>query len=190
MFCLVFRSCLFTQITLLIINMEAVHLDNSNLSWPQQHLQTTVQALQAELRIQRDLNQLLQPPGEPLACEPGEEQERQARELFLLRHTLEEMELRLETQRQTLAARDDSVKKLLEMLHSKGPSTKATEEDHELTCRLADAEMHAHHLENLLEQRDKEMVALREVSTRYIPVSTKWKHPKKPSKDLKRGKIR
>ncbi|KAK1804366.1 hypothetical protein P4O66_020374, partial [Electrophorus voltai] len=127
-----------------------------------QHLQTTVQALQAELRIQRDLNQLLQPPGEPLACEPGDEHERQARELFLLRRTLEEMELRLETQRQTLGARDDSIKKLLEMLHSKGPPSKASEEDHELTCRLADAEMHAHHLENLLEQRDKEMVALRE----------------------------
>lgn len=133
------------------------------LSWPSQHLQTTVQALQAELRIQRDLNQLLQPPGEPLACEPSEEQERQARELFLLRRTLEEMEVRMETQRQTLAARDDSVKKLLEMLHSKGPSAKASEEDHERTRRLADAEMHAHHLENLLEQRDKELAALREV---------------------------
>lgn len=132
-------------------------------SCPSQHLQTTVQALQAELRIQRDLNQLLQPPGEPLACEPSEEQERQARELFLLRRTLEEMEVRMETQRQTLAARDDSVKKLLEMLHSKGPSAKASEEDHERTRRLADAEMHAHHLENLLEQRDKELVALREV---------------------------
>uniref|UniRef100_A0AAR2KJ69 ELKS/RAB6-interacting/CAST family member 1a n=1 Tax=Pygocentrus nattereri TaxID=42514 RepID=A0AAR2KJ69_PYGNA len=143
-----------------------------------QHLQTTVQALQAELRIQRDLNQLLQPPGEPLACEPGEEHERQARELFLMRRTLEEMELRLETQRQTLAARDDSVKKLLEMLHSKGPSTKASEEDHELTCRLADAEMHAHHLENMLEQRDKEIVALREELHRHLegtPESTKTK---------------
>ncbi|RXN16651.1 ELKS Rab6-interacting CAST family member 1-like isoform X1 [Labeo rohita] len=129
-----------------------------------QHLQTTVQALQAELRIQRDLNQLLQPPGEPLACEPSEEQERQAREVFLLRRTLEEMEVRLETQRQTLVARDESVKKLLEMLHSKGPSTKASEEDHERTRRLADAEMHAHHLENLLEQRDKELAALREDS--------------------------
>ncbi|KAM9469765.1 ELKS/Rab6-interacting/CAST family member 1a isoform 2-T2 [Clarias gariepinus] len=143
-----------------------------------QHLQTTVQALQAELRIQRDLNQLLQPPGEPLALEPGEEQERQARELVLLRRTIQEMELRLETQRQTLVARDDSVKKLLEMLHNKGPSSKSSEEDHELTCRLADAEMHAHHLENLLEQRDKEMVALREELHRRLegtPESTKTK---------------
>ncbi|XP_030622211.1 ELKS/Rab6-interacting/CAST family member 1a isoform X3 [Chanos chanos] len=143
-----------------------------------QHLQTTVQALQAELRIQRDLNQLLQPAGEPLACEPGEEQERQAREVFLLRRTLEEMEVRLETQRQTLAARDDSVKKLLEMLHSKGPSAKASEEDHERTRRLADAEMHAHHLENLLEQRNKEIMALQEELQRRMegtPESTKTK---------------
>lgn len=130
-----------------------------------QHLQTTIQALQAELRIQRDLNQLLQPPSEPLASEPTEEHERQARELFLLRRTLEEMELRIETQKQTLLARDDSIKKLLEMLHTKGPSTKASEEDHERTQRLAEAEMHMHHLENLLEQRDKEMAALREVGT-------------------------
>ncbi|XP_073687576.1 ELKS/Rab6-interacting/CAST family member 1a isoform X1 [Garra rufa] len=143
-----------------------------------QHLQTTVQALQAELRIQRDLNQLLQPPGEPLACEPSEEQERQAREVFLLRRTLEEMEVRLETQRQTLVARDESVKKLLEMLHSKGPSAKASEEDHERTRRLADAEMHAHHLENLLEQRDKELAALREELHRRLegtPETTKTK---------------
>ena len=128
-----------------------------------QHLQTNMQALQAELRIQRDLNQLLQPPGEPLASEPSEELERQARELFLLRRTLEEMELRIETQKQTLLARDDSIKKLLEMLHTKSPSAKASEEDHERTQRLAEAEMHMHHLENLLEQRDKEMAALREV---------------------------
>uniref|UniRef100_A0A672S676 ELKS/Rab6-interacting/CAST family member 1-like n=1 Tax=Sinocyclocheilus grahami TaxID=75366 RepID=A0A672S676_SINGR len=142
------------------------------------HLQTSVQALQAELRIQRDLNQLLQPPGEPLACEPSEEQERQAREVFLLRRTLEEMEVRLETQRQTLVARDESVKKLLEMLHCKGPSSKASEEDHERTRRLADAEMHAHHLENLLEQRDKELAALREELHRRLegtPETTKTK---------------
>ena len=34
------------------------------------------------------------------------EHERQAKELFLLRKTLEEMELRIETQKQTLNARD------------------------------------------------------------------------------------
>ncbi|XP_077371781.1 ELKS/Rab6-interacting/CAST family member 1-like isoform X2 [Festucalex cinctus] len=157
-----------------------------------QHLQMTVQALQDELRIQRDLNQLLQqdPASQgrdlALASEPTEENfrrlhcehDRQAKELFLLRKTLEEMELRIDTQKQTLGARDESIKKLLEMLQSKGPSAKASEEDQERTRRLADAEMHRHHLESLLDQRDREITALREeLHRRYegTPESTKTK---------------
>ncbi|XP_037306853.2 ELKS/Rab6-interacting/CAST family member 1-like isoform X2 [Pungitius pungitius] len=157
-----------------------------------QHLQMTVQALQDEMRIQRDLNLLLQQ--DPtiqgrdlvLTSEPTEENyrrlhaehERQAKELFLLRKTLEEMELRIDTQKQTLGARDESIKKLLEMLQSKGPSAKASEEDQERTRRLADAEMHRHHLESLLDQRDREVNALREeLHRRYegTPESTKTK---------------
>uniref|UniRef100_A0A8C3U710 ELKS/RAB6-interacting/CAST family member 1 n=1 Tax=Catharus ustulatus TaxID=91951 RepID=A0A8C3U710_CATUS len=140
-----------------------------------QHMQMTIQALQDELRIQRDLNQLFQQDSssrtsEPFVAELTEENfqrlhaehERQAKELFLLRKTLEEMELRIETQKQTLNARDESIKKLLEMLQSKGLSAKATEEDHERTRRLAEAEMHVHHLESLLEQKEKENNVLRE----------------------------
>ncbi|XP_061220008.1 ELKS/Rab6-interacting/CAST family member 1 isoform X7 [Neopsephotus bourkii] len=140
-----------------------------------QHMQMTIQALQDELRIQRDLNQLFQQDSstrtsEPFVAELTEENfqrlhaehERQAKELFLLRKTLEEMELRIETQKQTLNARDESIKKLLEMLQSKGLSAKATEEDHERTRRLAEAEMHVHHLESLLEQKEKENNMLRE----------------------------
>ncbi|XP_029809317.1 ELKS/Rab6-interacting/CAST family member 1 isoform X4 [Suricata suricatta] len=140
-----------------------------------QHMQMTIQALQDELRIQRDLNQLFQQDsssrtGEPFVAELTEENfqrlhaehDRQAKELFLLRKTLEEMELRIETQKQTLNARDESIKKLLEMLQSKGLSAKATEEDHERTRRLAEAEMHVHHLESLLEQKEKENNMLRE----------------------------
>ncbi|XP_071673647.1 ELKS/Rab6-interacting/CAST family member 1 isoform X8 [Patagioenas fasciata] len=140
-----------------------------------QHMQMTIQALQDELRIQRDLNQLFQQDSstrtsEPFVAELTEENfqrlhaehERQAKELFLLRKTLEEMELRIETQKQTLNARDESIKKLLEMLQSKGLSAKATEEDHERTRRLAEAEMHMHHLESLLEQKEKENNMLRE----------------------------
>ncbi|XP_039402695.1 ELKS/Rab6-interacting/CAST family member 1 isoform X8 [Mauremys reevesii] len=140
-----------------------------------QHMQMTIQALQDELRIQRDLNQLFQQDNSSRASEPfvaelteenfqrlHAEHERQAKELFLLRKTLEEMELRIETQKQTLNARDESIKKLLEMLQSKGLSSKATEEDHERTRRLAEAEMHVHHLESLLEQKEKENNMLRE----------------------------
>ncbi|XP_053111828.1 ELKS/Rab6-interacting/CAST family member 1 isoform X5 [Hemicordylus capensis] len=140
-----------------------------------QHMQMTIQALQDELRIQRDLNQLFQQDSSSRSSEPfvtelteenfqrlHAEHERQAKELFLLRKTLEEMELRIETQKQTLNARDESIKKLLEMLQSKGLSAKATEEDHERTRRLAEAEMHVHHLETLLEQKEKENNLLRE----------------------------
>lgn len=49
------------------------------------------------------------------------------------------------------------------MLQSKGLSSRATEEDHERTRQLADAEMTIHQLEGLLEQKDKEMLQLREV---------------------------
>lgn len=45
------------------------------------------------------------------------------------------------------------------------PSAKASEEDQERTRRLADAEMHRHHLESLLDQRDREITVLREVRT-------------------------
>nr|XP_034983838.1 ELKS/Rab6-interacting/CAST family member 1 isoform X8 [Zootoca vivipara] len=140
-----------------------------------QHMQMTIQALQDELRIQRDLNQLFQQDSSSRSSEHfvtelteenfqrlHAEHERQAKELFLLRKTLEEMELRIETQKQTLNARDESIKKLLEMLQSKGLSAKATEEDHERTRRLAEAEMHVHHLETLLEQKEKENNLLRE----------------------------
>ncbi|XP_053318642.1 ELKS/Rab6-interacting/CAST family member 1 isoform X10 [Spea bombifrons] len=140
-----------------------------------QHLQMTIQALQDELRIQRDLNQLFQQDsgGRPKDSFTGElteenfrllhaEHDRQAKELFLLRKTLEEMELRIETQKQTLNARDESIKKLLEMLQSKGISSKLMEEDHERTRRLAEAEMHVHHLESLLDQKEKENSILRE----------------------------
>nr|XP_061815947.1 ELKS/Rab6-interacting/CAST family member 1-like isoform X12 [Nerophis lumbriciformis] len=161
-----------------------------------QHLQCTIQALQDELRIQRDLNQLFQPDfsesghlGSLQAISPQDmteenflrlhsEYERQVKELFLLRKTLEEMELRIDTQKHTLNARDESIKKLLEMLQSKGLSSCTTEEDHERTRRLADAEMTIHQLEGLLEQKDKEMLQLREeLHRRYeaAPESTKTK---------------
>ncbi|XP_041819603.1 ELKS/Rab6-interacting/CAST family member 1-like isoform X1 [Chelmon rostratus] len=160
-----------------------------------QHFQCTIQALQDELRIQRDLNQLLQSDysesgllgNQPLTPQEMTEEnflrlhgeyERQLKELFLLRKTVEEMELRIDTQKHTLTARDESIKKLLEMLQSKGLSSRATEEDHERTRRLADAEMTIHQLEGLLEQKDKEMLQLREeLHRRYeaAPESTKTK---------------
>ncbi|XP_062400898.1 ERC protein 2 [Sardina pilchardus] len=155
--------------------MRVTHEEN-------QHLQLTIQALQDELRTQRDLNQLLQQEHSGrlglndhfTTIELTEENfrrlqaehDRQAKELFLLRKTLEEMELRIETQKQTLGARDESIKKLLEMLQSKGLASAAgrasEEEEQERARRIAEAEAQLSHLEVILDQKEKENLHLRE----------------------------
>ncbi|XP_035994347.1 ERC protein 2 isoform X2 [Fundulus heteroclitus] len=48
------------------------------------------------------------------------EHERQANELSLLRKTMEEMEMRIDSQKQTLGVRDESIQRLLEMLQGQG----------------------------------------------------------------------
>ncbi|XP_029907481.1 ERC protein 2 [Myripristis murdjan] len=154
--------------------MRVTHEEN-------QHLQLTIQALQDELRTQRDLNHLLQQEsGNRSGAEHfttielteenfrrlQAEHDRQAKELFLLRKTLEEMELRIETQKQTLGARDESIKKLLEMLQSKGlppgPGRASEEEEQERARRIAEAEAQLGHLEVILDQKEKENIHLRE----------------------------
>ncbi|CAH2313095.1 ERC 2 isoform X5 [Pelobates cultripes] len=156
--------------------MRVSHEENQLLdSRKTKHLQLTIQALQDELRTQRDLNHLLQQESgnrgaEHFTIELTEENfrrlqaehDRQAKELFLLRKTLEEMELRIETQKQTLSARDESIKKLLEMLQSKGLPSKTMEEENEKTRRMVEAESQLNHLEVLLDQKDKENIHLRE----------------------------
>uniref|UniRef100_A0A3B5AV92 ELKS/RAB6-interacting/CAST family member 2 n=1 Tax=Stegastes partitus TaxID=144197 RepID=A0A3B5AV92_9TELE len=154
--------------------MRVTHEEN-------QHLQMTIQALQDELRTQRDLNHLLQQESgnrsgnehfttieltEENFRRLQAEHDRQAKELFLLRKTLEEMELRIETQKQTLGARDESIKKLLEMLQSKGlppgPGRASEEEEQERARRIAEAEAQLGHLEVILDQKEKENIHLRE----------------------------
>uniref|UniRef100_A0AAQ6AAH0 ELKS/RAB6-interacting/CAST family member 2 n=1 Tax=Amphiprion ocellaris TaxID=80972 RepID=A0AAQ6AAH0_AMPOC len=103
-----------------------------------QQLPLTVQELQEELRAHREMNSRLQQhpcqvPGcdgfsSPPPLDPSEENffrlqsehERQAKELFLLRKTMEEMEMRIDSQKQTLGARDESIQRLLEMLQGQG----------------------------------------------------------------------
>ncbi|KAK9496956.1 hypothetical protein O3M35_004414 [Rhynocoris fuscipes] len=48
------------------------------------------------------------------------ENEHLTREVAILRETIKDLELRIESQKQTLQARDESIKKLLEMLQNKG----------------------------------------------------------------------
>uniref|UniRef100_A0AAQ4RD69 ELKS/RAB6-interacting/CAST family member 2 n=1 Tax=Gasterosteus aculeatus aculeatus TaxID=481459 RepID=A0AAQ4RD69_GASAC len=171
-----------TRTSILKEQMRVTHEENQMLDARRtKHLQMTIQALQDELRTQRDLNHLLQQEGGNRSASDHyttielteenfrrlqAEHDRQAKELFLLRKTLEEMELRIETQKQTLGARDESIKKLLEMLQSKGlPSGSgrvSEEEEQERARRIAEAEAQLGHLEVILDQKDKENLHLRE----------------------------
>lgn len=77
-----------------------------------------VRQLEEELRHQktRGLSVEVQSQLENLSTE----NDHLNREVAILRETIKELELRIETQKQTLAARDESIKKLLEMLQQKG----------------------------------------------------------------------
>ena len=91
----------------------------------------------------------------------------QTKEVKILRKTVDEMELRLETQKQTLTARDESIKKLLEMLQSKGVAIEQIEETtKELEkCKVtlaADCKQITS-LQKSVEEKGKEIVNLKEV---------------------------
>ncbi|XP_039460886.1 ERC protein 2-like isoform X2 [Oreochromis aureus] len=97
-----------------------------------QQLPLTVQELQEELRAHREMNSrsqhhrqqgnsyrelhMDQDLTEENFFQLQSEHERQAKELSLLRKTMEEMEMRIDSQKQTLGARDESIQRLLEML--------------------------------------------------------------------------
>uniref|UniRef100_UPI00358F4406 ELKS/Rab6-interacting/CAST family member 1-like isoform X2 n=1 Tax=Myxine glutinosa TaxID=7769 RepID=UPI00358F4406 len=150
-----------------------------------QHLQLTIQAMQEELRTQRDLDELLQGHEGLLGSTAGladecfasaeednnaerspeafrrlrAQHERQAKELFLLRRTLEEMELRIDVQKQTLCARDESIRKLMEMLQGKGMRLVHSGSEDE---RLTEAEAQLAQLQSVLDGRERENLQLRE----------------------------
>lgn len=97
---------------------------------PSQHLHSTEQGLSTSPARPRNPCQV---PGcdgfsSPPNLDPPEENvyrlqlehERQAKELYLLRNTMEEMEMRIDTQKQTLGVRDESIQRLLEMLQGQG----------------------------------------------------------------------
>lgn len=76
-----------------------------------------VRQLEEELRMRmRQPNLEMQQQMEAIYAE----NEHLQRELSILRETIKELECRCETQKQTLIARDESIKKLLEMLQAKG----------------------------------------------------------------------
>lgn len=74
----------------------------------------------------------------------------------------QELELRIETQKQTLAARDESIKKLMEMMQNKGIGSKMMEEERmeieRLRSRNIELETRLRHTEHLLETKEKELI--------------------------------
>ncbi|XP_071810135.1 ELKS/Rab6-interacting/CAST family member 1-like isoform X4 [Asterias amurensis] len=140
-----------------------------------------VKQLHEELQQQREFNAQLQASLSTHAVSGAHphhevdalrsERDRLSKEVFLLRKTLEEMEIRIETQKQTLAARDESIKKLLEMLQSKGLSTKHLEVEREeadrLRSKVVEAESRILQLETMLDQRNRERGRLADERQKY-----------------------
>lgn len=98
------------------------------------------------------------------------EKEKQNKEILILKKTVDEMELRIETQKQTLCARDESMKKLLEMLQSKGLSVQKIEDNQQeveqLRTRQLEDDRKIKQLQNMLSQRESEMSRLREENSK------------------------
>nr|ABM92805.1 IP11737p [Drosophila melanogaster] len=87
------------------------------LSTENQKQAMLVRQLEEELRLRmRQPNLEMQQQMEAIYAENDHLQ----REISILRETIKDLECRVETQKQTLIARDESIKKLLEMLQAKG----------------------------------------------------------------------
>lgn len=77
------------------------------------------------------------------------------------------MELRIDTQKQTLAARDESIKKLMDMLQNKGIGGKIMEEERleyeRARTRNIELEARLRHIEAHLEKKEKELLNMEEL---------------------------
>ncbi|XP_076330779.1 uncharacterized protein LOC143236402 [Tachypleus tridentatus] len=85
------------------------------------------------------------------------EKEHMRKEIFLLRETVKDLEMRNENQKQMLISKEDNVKRLMETHHNTG---KLKEEERlemeRLKTKFIEVEAKARHLEGLLESKDRE----------------------------------
>ncbi|KAL5013491.1 hypothetical protein ScPMuIL_007761 [Solemya velum] len=118
------------------------------------------------------------------------EKEKQAKELAILRKTIDEMELRIDTQKQTLNARDESIKKLLEMLQSKGLSVQPMEESRleieKLQTQKVEHDRRLKQLEKSLDQKETQLSVQRRAKFQQEPSSN---HTLKAMLDAKESRI-
>lgn len=126
------------------------------------------------------------------------EKEHLGKEIYLLRETIKELELRIETQKQTLSSRDESIRKLMDSMQSKqGLSGKLMEEERleieRLRTKNIEAEGRLRHLEILMEGKDKEVGKLEELRSdlnkkdqEILAMSTKMKALEEQHQDYQR----
>lgn len=90
------------------------------------------------------------------------EKENLFKENCILRDTIRELEMRIETQKHTLAARDDSIKKMVEMMNNKGIASKMMEEERmemdRVKTRNIELEARLRHYETIIESKEKEII--------------------------------
>jgi len=96
-----------------------------SLCFQLKQLLDTIKHLEKENRTLRDFSLsnyvgATQPSAEVDSDSTRKDREKHVKELKLLKRTIEEMELRIETQKQTLGTRDESIRKLMDMLQAKG----------------------------------------------------------------------
>ncbi|XP_005103673.1 ERC protein 2 isoform X2 [Aplysia californica] len=114
-----------------------------------------------------------------------QERELQCRELLILKKTVEELEIRIDSQKQTLEARDESIKKLLEMLHNKGvnvakeitrlkdsrPDSSGHSDDHKLQAKLEAKDSRIAALEREVQQLEDRLLKAKEEGAGLPPSS-------------------
>ncbi|CAG5126734.1 unnamed protein product [Candidula unifasciata] len=135
-------------------------------------LNEQLKVTQAELKRHRELLKEMEdkaqlgPAGNLIQEVSTLKQEREvhSREMLILKKTLEELEIRIESQKQTLEARDESIKKLLEMLHNKGVNASQMNEDRKeleaLRSRLNEEEKKRKQLEEDVVEKDIRIMEL------------------------------
>lgn len=83
----------------------------------------------------------------------------------MLRDTIRELEMRLETQKQTLAARDDSIKKMMDMMNNKGMAKKLFDDERiemdRIKTRNIELEARLRHFESIIESKEKDIIKVR-----------------------------
>merc|ERR1712038_1397734 len=81
-----------------------------------------------------------------------------SREIAILRETVKELEMRIDTQKQTLTARDESIKKLLEMLQNKGEGKEEEARVHQQMQMVAQKQLDDMRIE--ISRREQEILQM------------------------------